>query len=139
MVFIIAVRSRSDVTFSMIATTSQRAVLIQPGVPQNHFVSQGRTEFFQFYPDDDEDIGISVTARSGDPDLLVSSYYANPNCVAGVSTYDVRCSNYTWISRMYSTDQIIISKVHEITLIRVDLFVFQYFRLSEKLKIKIRN
>jgi hypothetical protein len=66
------------------------------------------TVIFQYYPSDDESILVTLTARSGDPDLYISTGNRIPSCVIGnwgIST----CSNYTWSSRAYSTDQIFLS------------------------------
>lgn len=79
-------------------------------MPQSHFVTAGHMEYFRFYPSAEEDLRISVTARSGDPDLYVTTSEPLPVCVQQANGYSIICSNYTWSSRMYSTDQIALSK-----------------------------
>ena len=96
--------SRTRTRYTVLASYSQQHVLLTIGVPQNHFVSKGDTEYFRFIPQTDTDISITLTARSGDPDMLVSSDFEFPHCVGRV------CSNYTWASTSYSSDQIILSK-----------------------------
>lgn len=54
-------------------------------MPQSHFVQLGQNELFKYYPQADEDLRITVTARSGDPDLFVSTQYTQPHCTAGAS------------------------------------------------------
>eukprot|EP01038_Epipyxis_sp_PR26KG_P008213 gene8213-11113_t len=113
MIFIVAVVAISPIDFTMIYTTSQSSVILQSGVPQNHFVSNGQNELFQFIPNNfGEDVRVVLTARSGDPDLLVSSVYSNPHCDVDPSNNQIKCSNFTWGSFLYSTDQIIISQDH---------------------------
>ena len=96
--------------YTILASYSQQHVLLTSGVPQNHYVSKGDTEFFRFIPDEDTDMRITVTARSGDPDLFVSSDFEYPRCDRGGSSQIFNCNNYTWSSRLYSSDQIIISR-----------------------------
>ena len=96
--------------YTILASYSQQHVLLMSGVPQNHYVSKGDTEFFRFIPEEDTDMRITVTARSGDPDLFVSSDFEYPRCDRGGSSQIFNCNNYTWSSRLYSSDQIIISR-----------------------------
>jgi hypothetical protein len=49
------------VRFSVVATSSQRPVLLLAGVPQSHFVEFGNNEYFKFYPHADEDLHITLT------------------------------------------------------------------------------
>jgi hypothetical protein len=101
--------STSTAKYNLVATTYQSAVLLQAGVPQSHFVAMGTMEYFKFYLNELETIHIMVTARSGDPDLLVSMDDQKPLCVR--NTYGpADCANYTWASLSYSTDQIVISR-----------------------------
>lgn len=51
----------SPVRFSIVATSSQRPVLLLAGVPQSHFVEFGNNEYFKFYPHADEDLHITLT------------------------------------------------------------------------------
>ncbi len=66
--------------FSIVATSSQSPVLLLAGVPQSHYVQYGVNEYFKFYPHADEDLHITLTARSGDPDLFVSTQFEKPHC-----------------------------------------------------------
>jgi len=81
-VIIIAVQAISvPVRFNIIAASSQYPALVLGGIPQNHFVSAGSNAFFKFYPSPiDEDLRITLTARSGDPDLFVSTASQRPHC-----------------------------------------------------------
>eukprot|EP00981_Chlorochromonas_danica_P002257 scaffold437_cov168-Ochromonas_danica.AAC.74 len=108
-VLVVTVRALSSVRFLIVCTSSNRPVLLLAGQPQIHYVGAGQNELFQFYPDSLEDLHITLTARSGDPDLLVSSQYSNPHCVPGSTPWQVHCSNFTWTSRSAASDQIIIS------------------------------
>eukprot|EP01041_Mallomonas_annulata_P003044 gene3044-5962_t len=108
---IIAVKVISTSHFNIIASTSQSLLLLRSGIPQNHYVNHGNTEYFKFLIESNEDIQITLSAQSGDPDLIVSSIYQNPHCdVSEAYWWLVNCYNYTWSSRLYSTDQIIISR-----------------------------
>lgn len=112
-IIIIAVLPVTCLSYSLLASTrtGQHPVLLQAGIPQNHFVGLGQTMYFDYYSMEQQNLQISVTARSGDPDLLVSFMHERPVCTASPSSYyDVTCSNYTWMSRKYSTDVIIISQ-----------------------------
>mgnify|MGYP001807410779 CR=1 FL=1 len=80
---LITVLALSNENFLITATLSSSPVLLLAGTPQNHFVNTGQNELFVFYPDVDEDLRISVQARSGDPDLFASSQFTNPNCKPG--------------------------------------------------------
>jgi hypothetical protein len=73
-------------------------------------VQTGQNELFKYYPQEDEDLRITVTARSGDPDLFVTTQHTQPRCIPGDSYWSLQCGNFTWSSRMFSTDQIILSR-----------------------------
>jgi hypothetical protein len=63
------------VRFSIVATSSQRPVLLLAGVPQSHFVQFGNNEYFKFYPHADEDLHITLTGthrRPGAPVRFLS-------------------------------------------------------------------
>lgn len=104
----------SAVRFSIVATSSQSPVLLLSGQPQNHYVGFGVNEYFKFYPHGDEDLHITLTgkpagqcavlllislgfynvsfiyspsARSGDPDLFVSTINEKPRCMRVANTY----------------------------------------------------
>lgn len=94
--------------YSIVASSSATSLILQSGIPQNHYVEGGQNAYFVYYPDDIEDLLISVTARSGDPDLLISRHNPHPYCT--IESYLSKCYNYTYIARKYSTDQIFISK-----------------------------
>lgn len=97
-----------SIRYSILASYSQQYVTLTAGVPQNHFVSKGTTEYFRFIPEGDTDMRVTLTARSGDPDLLISSDFDHPYCT--VDNLAPRFYNYTWISNKFGSDQIIISR-----------------------------
>jgi hypothetical protein len=109
-VAIITVVALNNVRFVVMAATSDHPAMLQLGIPQSHFVAQGGNAVFQLYPSPYDDLRITVTARTGDPDLFISSSDIMPHCHVGDSPWEVSCANYTWSSGMYSTDQIIISR-----------------------------
>jgi hypothetical protein len=84
--------------------------VLQGGIPQNHFVSKGKVEYFKFVPTEMEDLRITVTARYGDPDMYVKSGFEPYECIVGGASTLYGCGDYTWGSRRYSTDQILLSK-----------------------------
>jgi hypothetical protein len=86
-VVIIAVKALSPVRFTIIVSSSNQgsAILLQGGVPQSHFVEAAQNELFKYYPSGGEDLRITVSARSGDPDLFVSTQYTSPHCTAGAA------------------------------------------------------
>ena len=65
--------------------------------------------FFAVQPEADADLRIALVARSGDPDLLVSSDFPNPHCARSSSGLTT-CSNYTWSSSQYASDLIVLSR-----------------------------
>ena len=77
----------TELKFSMVATSGHSSILIQAGIPQNHYVEAGNNEYFKFFPSEDEDLHITVTARSGDPDLFVSVTSQQPHCSIIHHTY----------------------------------------------------
>ena len=79
---IVAVQATTaPIRFSIIVASSQYPTLIVAGMPQNHYVDAGSNAVFKFYPSsEDEDLRITVTARSGDPDLFVSTTSQHPHC-----------------------------------------------------------
>ena len=108
---LICVQITSTIHFSIVATSSQDVILLNEGTPQNHYVARGTTVFFRFPIQEPGDIQISLTARSGDPDLIVSSTNERPYCTTNdLEWWSVQCYNQTWSSRVFSTDQIIISQ-----------------------------
>ena len=68
-----------------------------------------QTVLFSVQPEEDADLRIALVARSGDPDLLVSSDFPNPHCARSLSGLTT-CSNYTWTSSQYSSDLIVLSR-----------------------------
>lgn len=108
-IFVIGVVAQSGRQFSIVARTSQTPITLLAGIPQNHFVTAGKMEYFQFTPSEKENVRISVSSRVGDPDLFVGTGKYIPHCPPGSTAYNV-CRNATWISRQYATDQILLSK-----------------------------
>ncbi|KAJ1387566.1 hypothetical protein B484DRAFT_409860, partial [Ochromonadaceae sp. CCMP2298] len=115
----------STLRFSIVASSSQYPVLLQAGVPQSHYVQLASTETFKFFPHADEDLHITLTARSGDPDLFVSTASATPHCDQEASAYftSTACSNYTWSSRSYMTDQMVISRDFPCTAVMASTYI----------------
>jgi hypothetical protein len=107
--YVIAAKPTQATMMSVLFSSTSRPIVLQSGVPQSHFVTQGSMGLFTYYISQYEDVQVSISAISGDPDLFVSSTQV-PVCDATTSYYSVKCSNYTWSSTSYSTDQIIISK-----------------------------
>jgi len=104
---LVTVRASTAVTFNIMVASSKSVVVLQAGMPHNHYVSKGNMEYFQFYVEDPaESLQITCTARSGDPDLLVSMDFTRPFCDMDMG---LQCYNYTWRSYAYSTDQLVIS------------------------------
>merc|ERR1712159_530943 len=73
----------------------------------NSYVTQGSMQYFKFYLDDPtSSLQITLTARSGDPDLLASMDFERAICD---ESNILSCSNFTWRSASYSSDRILIS------------------------------
>lgn len=129
---VIAVRAySSEMRFSIVASSTRevggdgdlsndKLIILQPGIPQDHYVSKGYTELFRYYPSRGEDVHITLTARNGDPDLIAtvgpndndhSGTFKYPNChFDAVNPYLRKCTgSVTWSSGQYSTDHMIIS------------------------------
>jgi hypothetical protein len=81
---------------------------MQSGVPTNQFIKAGHMEHFIYVFTEDVDVRISLTSRSGDSDLYVTSTRKDvwPSC-AIEDDWRMLCSNYTWASRMLNTDQVL--------------------------------
>jgi hypothetical protein len=110
-IIVVTMAAITDIKFVIIAATNSELVILQPGIPQNHYVEAGDTQYFKIHPETDDDLRVTITARTGDPDMFLSVRYANPHCeIVGDSQWEIACSNYTWSSRMFSTDQVIISR-----------------------------
>jgi hypothetical protein len=111
MIIVACVHAVTNLRFNIVGTTSIHPILLQSGIPQNAFVTQGRMEYFVYYPSDEiEDVQITLSARTGDPDLFVTCD-SNPKHlpVCENNGFYATCTNYTWSSSMFQTDQIIIS------------------------------
>lgn len=90
--------------FSIVANSMRRSISLQDGVPQRAVVPQGDYAYFTASVDQDEqDITITVTAFSGDPDLYISTIYQYPN---NTLPY------YTWFSDGFGGELITIPKTH---------------------------
>lgn len=110
-IILIGVKGVSDAQFSIVASFSAMQVVLQAGVPQEHFVKVDSMAFFTFHLDAKADLQISLTAITGDPDLLASAVKPFPMCERDDPTkpYLVNCKDYTWKSAAYSTDQMILA------------------------------
>lgn len=109
LIYVVSVKTNSDIRYSIMVTSTLSVVELYQGQPQNHIVDKGFTSLFRYYITSPTDLQISLMAREGDPDLVVSMVYQKPGCV--INSYDnVMCSNFTWRSSSSSTDQIVISR-----------------------------
>ena len=106
--YVIGVQPRQPTMLSILFSSSTRPIILQAGIPQSHYVMQGSMGLFTYFINQYADVQVSIAAVSGDPDLFISSEHI-PQCHAQ-NYYSVKCSNYTWSSTAYSTDQVIISK-----------------------------
>ena len=109
-VIIVTVYARTNIKFSIVSSHSQRPITLQAGIPQSHFVTSQSMEYFQYIPSDSaEDLRISLSSKSGDPDLFIGSGIYNPVCHYIPENFTTACTNFTWMSGQFSTDQIFIS------------------------------
>lgn len=109
LVYVIAVRTFSDIRYSIMVSSTLSVVTLIEGQPQNQVVDSGFTALFKYYISKPTDLLISLMAREGDPDLVVSMVHNRPGCFKN-SYGNVMCSNFTWRSSSTSTDQIVISR-----------------------------
>ena len=96
--------------FNIVGTFFGSPIVLLEGVPQRHFVEAGATEFFEFNLDrEDADVQIVTTSITGDPDLLISSTNDHPSCARpDPSSTNRVCSNFTWMSADWESDEITI-------------------------------
>lgn len=109
--FAIAVHGLENTDFSIMASFSQDPVLLQEGMPMQQSVSAGRTEYFVYRITNAEDVTITLTALSGDPDIMASTTQEKPSCYqpeGESNAWNYECANYTWISQSFASDQITI-------------------------------
>jgi hypothetical protein len=111
--FAVAVYGLVDYSdFTITASLSQSAVILQEGVPLQQATSAGRTEFFVYPIRSTADVTVTVTAIQGDPDLLASTDNERPLCLqpdGEDSSFSYDCFNYTWISQSFASDTLTIS------------------------------
>jgi hypothetical protein len=109
LIYVVSVKTFTDIRYSIMATSTLSVVTLYQGQPQNQVVDKGFTALFRYYIAKPTDLQISLMAREGDPDLVVSMTHEKPGCI--VNSYgNVLCSNFTWRSSSTSTDQIVISR-----------------------------
>lgn len=112
-ILIVAVIPRSpsiSISYSIVASSTRSTIALQSGIPQYQYVATNQMAYFVYYPDAIGDISISLTAISGDPDLLASNIHPYPYCAMNNNQYSAYCGNFTWLSQSTFTDTIIISK-----------------------------
>lgn len=111
MKYILATRSPYDASFTVSVSSTSRRVILQSNIPQHQFVEEGNLAMFVLFVDDPEDLDISLTSKSGDPDLIISSQIESFSCEFDEgSRWNYHCNDYTWMSRTVGVDQIRISK-----------------------------
>jgi hypothetical protein len=114
MLFIVGVVVNIPTSYSITMSISSLPVILRSGIPQLNYVQKGSMAQFIFYLNENDasaDTQITITALSGDPDLFISEGVSEPVCQADPTMYwRILCSNFTWASTTYSTDQIVISK-----------------------------
>jgi len=104
--YTIAVYSTASLSFTITASSKETVVTLVPGAPSARFnVSQNVTQHFVVDVSDiSQDLIVSVSPLTGDPDVYIARRYNNPGCEfpAGVvpSPYyqNDYCFNYTWAS-----------------------------------------
>ena len=103
--------NENTILYIITASVNNQQILLQTGISYNAYVEQGQMSYFKYYPSIESlDININVIARSGDPDMIISYNHEFPHCSSLTSSqWITTCYNYTWASRGYSTDQIVIS------------------------------
>jgi hypothetical protein len=81
--YFIGVHGRGrNASYSLVVTTSAQRLLLQPGIPVREWVAQREFEYFTFIVPDQpvgQDLTITLTALTGDPDLFVSRTCVYPN------------------------------------------------------------
>ena len=98
-----------ETEFTILVSYSQSSIQLQDGVPTTYAAASGSNIYFHFPITSDADITVSVTAISGDPDVLLSTKYEKPKCTARSSGVGFDCDDYTWLSQQYSSDVITLS------------------------------
>ena len=102
--------SNSTCRYTVVGSFSSTAIVLQEGVPQRHFVNQGHNEYFVFNMDrQDADVSVTVTAITGDPDILISYTNPTPGCTVQPGSTTRVCTNYTWMSNDFQSDTITIT------------------------------
>jgi hypothetical protein len=101
-VFYIGVYGVSQSDYSLVATTSDAAIVLRNGVPVTEWVGEQDWEYFTFTVDQaDTTLRVSITPSSGDPDLYISM---------GVTPTR---TEYDWDSIAYGADAITIPSAEQ--------------------------
>jgi len=95
--FLIAVYGYSQTSFSLTVTTTGSLTTLQNGTPLTNSMTQGQWHYYMLPVNAEEDVTVSVTSFSGDPDIYVSTTQVNP-------TFD----DYMWDSNAYLADSVTI-------------------------------
>jgi hypothetical protein len=87
MIIIIGFVALSAIKFVIVVSENSHQVILQPGIPQSHYVNIGQNQYFKIYPEANDDLRITITAKTGDPDLFVSTENPFPGCTMGESQW----------------------------------------------------
>ena len=102
-IVLITVKALSSVSLSILVSTSESTITLQKGIPTNSYVASMGMQYFKFYVEDPTaSLQITLTARSGDPDLMASMDFPRAVCSPGNM---LSCTNYTWRSASYNSDR----------------------------------
>ena len=106
-IVLITINAPAAVALSILVSTTESTITLQKGIPTNSFVAQKGMQYFKFYVEDSSaSLQITLTSRSGDPDLMASMDFPRAICS---SQNMLSCTNYTWRSASYNSDRILIS------------------------------
>jgi hypothetical protein len=91
--------SNTQVPFQITASTSEAVTHLQMGVPSYDVVPRNDMDYFDVVVAEAQDLSISLTALSGNPNLYVSTRHPRPDA-----------QNSEWSSTDYGTDSLEITK-----------------------------
>ena len=106
-IILITVKALSSVSLSILVSTSESTIILRKGIPTNSFVALKGMQYFKFYVEDPTvSLQITLTSRSGDPDLMASMDFQRAVCS---EQNMLSCTNYTWRSASYNSDRILVT------------------------------
>jgi hypothetical protein len=95
--------------FRIVFSVAQSLVSLSDGVsvPNVHVAANKTVNFMYSAVSNTNDITVTITTLTGDPDLVGSFIYAYPSCIFTPSGYEV-CSNFTYLQNQAGDETLVV-------------------------------